>query len=105
MAAPQVSAEASDQQAYDAAIKCYLVAGHSHAERKRAGDDAKAALYDTKAHASFDLAVKFGQSLGRSGKEIEADILAMQDRELPKLVQDDNYDRQSAAVCKALGLL
>lgn len=101
----EVHAEASDQQAYEAAMKCYVVSGSAYGERKKAGDVVKADFYDQKAHASFDLAVKFGRSLGNSGKQIETDILATQERELPRLMKDVGYNRQSAAVCRALGLL
>lgn len=98
-------ADASDEQAYRAAIKCYVVAGNASAERKRSGDEAKYAVYERQAHAAFDLAVKFGRAAGHNGSNIEADILETQERELPKLVKDVNYNRQSAATCRALGLL
>lgn len=101
----QAHAEASDQQAYEAATKCYVVAGNAYADRKRAGEMAKAQAYEQKAHAAFDLAVKFGRAAGHNGSNIEADILEAQERELPKLVKDVGYNRQAAATCRALGLL
>jgi len=95
----------SDRAAYEAAMKCFVVAGNAYAERQKAGDQTKAAAYETKAHAAFDFAVKFGRSVGRNGSQIKADISETQDRELPKLVADVGYNRQSAATCRALGLL
>ena len=101
----QTHADATDQQAYEAAIKCYVVAGNASLDRKKAGDDAKAAAYDSKAHAAFDTAVRFGRSAGLSGEQMTRDFEATQEQELQKLVRDENYNRQSAANCRALGLL
>ena len=98
-------AEASDRQAYEAAKKCYVVAAHAAGERERAGDKDKSAFYESKAHAAFDMASKFGQTAGLTGQQISRDIEATQDREIRKLVPDEAYFRQSAANCKALGLL
>jgi hypothetical protein len=103
--AVRARAETGDQQAYEAAMKCYIVAANASLDRRKAGDEAKSVAYETKAHGDFDLAVKFGRSAGHNGANIEADILETQGRELPKLVKDVTYNRQSAATCKALGLL
>jgi len=98
-------ADPSDRPAYEAAMKCFVVIGNAAGERERAGDAAKAATYKIKAHSAFDLAVKFGKSLGISGQQMTSDFQATQDRELRRLIEDVDYNRQSAADCRALGLL
>lgn len=98
-------ADASDQQAYEAAMKCYVVAGNASEDRKKVGDQEKAAAYEGKARAAFGVAVKFGRTIGLSRAQMTRDFEATQESELRKLVADVDYNRQSAAVCRALGLL
>lgn len=98
-------AASADRQAYDAAMKCFVVIGNAVGERQRAHDAAKANSYEQKAHATWEVALKLGRNLGISGPQIADDFEAMRLREQRRLVSDADYNRQAAATCKAMGFL
>lgn len=95
----------ANTMAYRAAMKCFVANGHAVGLRQRAGDTAKAAVYESKARLSFDTAVKLGRALGYSGDRINEDFGLAQTRELPPMVTDQRYFISAVATCKALGLM
>lgn len=95
----------ANRAAYGHAMKCFVANGHARGMRQRAGDEAKAAAYETKARMSFDTAVKLGRALGYSGDRMDQDFGLAQTRELPAMVSDQKYFVEAAATCKALGLM
>lgn len=97
--------ERGNQLAYTAAIRCFVANGAASGEREDAGDAKEAARYERAARRSFDTAVKLGGVLGYSGSRINQDLGLAQAKELPKLVADPAYNRQTMATCRALGLL
>ncbi|HEY4942286.1 MAG TPA: hypothetical protein VII56_12735 [Rhizomicrobium sp.] len=95
----------ANAMAYEASMKCFVANGHAIGLRKRAGDEAKAALSEAKARQSFDTAQKLGRLLGFSDDRINQDFALAQTRELPPMVTDDSYFLKAVATCKALGLM
>lgn len=91
--------------AYDAALKCFVANGNAEGERRRAGDQAGAARYDATAKQSFDGAVKLGRMLGLTNRQMNHDLDAVQDSELPRMVRDRSYFLDAVATCKGLGLM
>lgn len=94
----------ADGMAYESSIKCFVVDTRLSELRKRAGDATKADYYDGQSKVAFDAGVALGQKMGRSRDEIERDFSVVQVRELPELLRDEAYFRNSIATCKALGL-
>lgn len=97
--------KSAKREAYEWAIKCFVADGHAQGQRKRAGDDRKAAYYEEKGHEAFDAATKLGAALGLTGGEVTEDFQRIQAVELPTMVGDDQYFLKAAATCKALGLM
>ncbi|MGA0546826.1 hypothetical protein ACO2Q1_16265 [Brevundimonas sp. VNH65] len=91
--------------AYEAALKCFVANGHASGLRARAGEPQRAAAYDLSARQSFDAATRLGQLLGYSNQRISQDFGLVQSRELPAMVADAAYFRQTVATCRALGLM
>ena len=97
--------EPAYRMAYQGAMKCFITNGVLVDDARDAKNAAKVAAFDAKAHESFDLAHLAGHRLGLSQANVNADIKAVQDRELPKLMRDGDYFRKSVAACRALGLM
>jgi hypothetical protein len=95
----------ANRMAYDAAMKCFVANGYASDERRKAGDLAKSAAYGTKARASFDLAYAAGEKIGLSDDQISRDMDYAQETELPRFIRDQRYLLETAATCKALGLM
>ena len=95
----------ANRAAYQAAMKCFVVAGTATGERRDAGDTAKAEMYETKARKAFDTAVRLAGMLGYDRDKVDQDFGLAQAQELPKMVKDIDYYRRSAATCRAIGLL
>lgn len=95
----------ADRSAYDSAIKCLVANSRAKSMRLRAGDEPGAARYDTQARQTFDVVVRLGHGMGLSNERINGDLDTMMDRELPLMVQDDAYFRQTVANCRAMGLM
>lgn len=95
----------ANRMAYDAAIKCFVAASVATGEREDAGDRDAATRYEHSARKSFDTASALGEKLGFSGSRINQDFGMAQAAQLPKLVRDLNYYRDTAAMCRALGLM
>jgi hypothetical protein len=95
----------ANRMAYEASMKCFVANGHARGLRTRAGDPAKAAMYERKAHDAFDMAHLAGQALGLSEDEVNADIKAVQDETLPRMVGNESYFHDAVAACKAADLM
>ncbi len=91
--------------AYDAALKCFVANGNAEGERRDAGDHEGAARYDASGKRSFDAAVKLGQMLGLTNRQMNHDLDTAQAIELPKMVKDRDYFIDAVATCKGLGLM
>ena len=91
--------------AYRWAMRCYVADAHAMGLRNRAGDGAKASYYETKAHHSFDTAVRLGRALNLTGDEITRDISTTETSELVLLMKDDGYLMKVASTCKGLDLM
>ncbi len=91
--------------AYESSMKCFVVDTRLSALRKKAGDEAKASYYDEKSKVAFDDAVALGLKVGLSKDQIERDFNVVQVREIPELLGNDKYFRESIATCKVLGLV
>jgi len=91
--------------AYEWALKCFVANGRAEGMRTRAGDTAKAEYYKSKGHQSFDAAIKLGAILHLSGDQIDEDINATENRELPPMVTDQHYMLDVVANCKGFGLM
>jgi len=103
-ATSQIVTDEARRSAYEAALKCFVANGSAYGDAQKAGDAAEAAAFDAKARASFDAAVRLGELLGYSGTRVEQDFRLTQMRELPQIVSNPAYARQSLQTCKALGL-
>ncbi len=97
--------DADTRAAYQAALKCFVANGNAEGERRRAGDQTGAARYDATAKQSFDGAVKLGQMLGLSNRQMNDDLDAAQATELPRMIKDRAYFIDAVASCKGLGLM
>ena len=95
----------SDLAAYEATMKCFVANGVLAGTRRDVKDAAGVASAEANARRAFDLAVQFGHKLGYSENRINADFGLAQGRDLPKLVNDPAYVRETAATCRALGLM
>ncbi|WP_150131397.1 hypothetical protein [Caulobacter mirabilis] len=95
----------ANQLAYNSAIKCLVANSRAKSMRLRVGDETGAARYDTQARKTFDVAVRLGRGIGLSNERINGDLDAMMDRELPLMVQDNAYFRQTVADCRTMGLM
>ena len=104
-AAENAARARGDRLAYEAAVKCFVVAGAAAGEREDAGDAAQAAAYDAKARQSFNVATMLGHRLGLSNGSINQDFGLAQTRELPRIVANAAYRKSTAATCKAMGLM
>jgi len=94
-----------DRMAYDATLKCAVANGLAELDEKGAGHTVKAADYEAKTHRSFDLAVTFGHKIGLSNSQIQHDLDAAKDTELPHMMKDQSYYLKAVATCKGLGLM
>lgn len=103
--ASSAMADDGTRQAYDAALKCFVANGLVSGDFRDQGKVDQAQLFDAKAHADFDLAVKFGKELGYSNKKINGDFDSAKASELPRMMRDSAYYKTTAATCKALGLM
>ena len=95
-ATSQIVTDEARRSAYEAALKCFVANGSAYGDAQKAGDAAEA--------AAFDAAVRLGELLGHSGTRVEQDFRLTQMRELPQIVSNPAYARQSLQTCKALGL-
>lgn len=93
------------RSAYDAALKCFVANGHADGVQRRAGNVASADRYQASARTSFDAALRLGATLGFANQRINEDLGIVQARELPALVNDPAYFRQTVNVCRGLGLM
>jgi hypothetical protein len=96
---------APGQEAYQAAMKCYVANVHAANGRKKVGDTAKAAIYVTNAKRSFDGAVALGRNMGLSNQQMNSDLDDVEARELGRIVADQDYFRSTVATCKGMGLM
>jgi hypothetical protein len=95
----------TQRQAYGYAMACFVANGIVVGDMQNAGKARLADAQEAKARLSFDTAVKFGEALGYSGSRINQDFGLAQGKQLPKLVKDGAYFKQTVATCKALGLM
>ncbi len=99
------AAARANRSAYEIAMKCFVVNGMASGDYQKKHDTEMTALYDNKAHASFNVALKLGYALGYSNDRVSADFDLAQTRELPRLVSDLDYYKSAVASCKAVGLM
>ena len=99
------AAQDSNRLAYEASIKCFVANGLARGERLDAGDTATAAIHETNARRSFDLSFRFGHAVGLSDQHINEDLGLAQGAEMPKMVGNAEYFRDTVATCKAIGLM
>jgi hypothetical protein len=104
-AAQSATATKATPEAYAAAMKCFVANGHAEGMKQRSGDAAAAARYEAGSRASFDAALKLGQTLGYTNRRMNQDFEMVQVRELPPMVTDTDYFRRAVATCRTLGLM
>lgn len=104
-AAPTLSTAQDNRAAYDVAVRCFIANGSAVSVERRAGNAAAASRYEASARVSFDALVMLGTALGKSRTQMEADIQASQDRDLPRMVSDSAYYRSVISTCRAYGLM
>jgi hypothetical protein len=95
----------ANRLAYDSTLKCFVADGYASDERRKAGDAVKSAAYKAKARESFDLAYAAGEKIGLTDQKIGRDLDFAQETELPQFIRDQRYLLDTAATCKALGLM
>ncbi|MEM9966212.1 MAG: hypothetical protein AAGC58_12795 [Asticcacaulis sp.] len=91
--------------AYELAIKCFVVNGHAHFDRREAKDLEGASRYEGNAKRAWDIADKLRIKLGYPKERYSADHKRIMDRELPRLYKEPGYYATAAGECKAYGLL
>ena len=94
----------ANRMAYDIAMKCFVANGVARGNSRDVGDTAQAAAYEAKARRSFNAASNLGDALRYSDKRVDQDFGLAQTQELPKLVKDGAYLRQTLATCESAGL-
>jgi hypothetical protein len=94
----------ANRMAYDIAMKCFVANGVARGNSRDAGDTAQAAVYEAKARRSFNAASNLGDALKYSDKRVNQDFGLAQTQELPKMVRDGAYLRQTLAICETGGL-
>jgi hypothetical protein len=95
----------ANHMAYDAAIKCFVADAYASDERRKAGDAAKSAAYHTMSRVSFDVAFTAGTKIGFDDDKVNRDLEFAQETELPRFIRDQKYLLDTAATCKAMGLM
>lgn len=94
-----------NENAYAAAMKCFVANGRATGMRQRAGDAAGAARYEASGRSSFDAAMQLGRRLGYPNHRMNQDFDLVQLRELPLMVSDAAYFREAVTMCRSLGLM
>lgn len=95
----------ANRTAYEAGLKCFVANGHADGLQRRAGNVASADRYQASARTSFDAVLRLGAMLGYTNQRINEDLGIVQTRELPPLVNDPAYFRQTVNMCRSLGLM
>ncbi len=93
------------QAAYELAMKCFVANGFVENRQLDAHDQAGAEAAKEREKAAFDMAVQLGKQLDYNNERINRDLDLFQQRELPRMVRDSEYFRQTEASCKAYGLM
>jgi hypothetical protein len=91
--------------AYESAMRCFITNGLIAGDERRNGDSAKQEAFEAKARESFDIATRAGDALGYSGTHVNQDFGLAQTREMPRLLTDKAYFKQTVTLCKKLGLM
>eukprot|EP01030_Chromulinospumella_sphaerica_P017210 gene17210-17034_t len=95
----------SIRQAYQTAIRCFVVNGHVSLMFKRKGDTANAQLFDGKARTAHDAAKGYALFLKLAPNQISRDMDATTDAELRRLLAEPGYLTEAAKACKAASLM
>ncbi len=98
-------AQSSLPQTYDVALRCFVANVRAEGIERRAGRISEAERYVAAGRQAFEAMSTVGVALGKSRQQMEADIRAGQERELPRMVQDTDYYRAITANCRAYGLM
>ncbi len=106
LASPAAQGAESDiRRGYDQAQRCYVANGYLSTTFKKRGDTANAELFDAKAERAFKTANGYAVFLKLSREQIERDYDDVTERELQRLVKEQNYLTAVAKECKAGGLM
>jgi hypothetical protein len=94
----------TNRTAYGFAMKCFVANGVARGNNRDVGNNAQADAYEQRARESYDVASKLGSALGYEHNRVAQDFGMAQTEELPKLVKDREYLKQTTATCEAAGL-
>lgn len=94
-----------DGSAYFQALLCAAANANASGDRKLAGDDAKAKLYQSQMEHDYRIAQGLGDVLGKSHATISADLRGVQEIQLPRMVKDQQYFYSVVANCKYYKLM
>lgn len=101
-----VSAAAQDNRgAYDVAVRCFVANVRAEGLERRAGRPEAAERYRLAGRDSFDAMAVLGVALGKTREQMEADVRASQNTDLPRMVSDNAYFRTVVSTCRAYGLM
>jgi len=105
MSAAIAAASDANGSAYDVALKCAVANGVAEQDEHDAGHPQRVVEFEQKSHRSFDLAVSLGGKIGLSNEQIQRDLDAAKDNELPRMMRDQSYYLGIVSTCKAVGLM